>query len=204
MLHHETSPSLQPHDPFAETLSSCLLLLSLLPHLCAHWFSFIPLCYSLLEIKSFEKAALYPILFILHISVYQFFGCSLPPYHLPGHSYLPPSSLLFLLLLLSPCLPVLLPPLTPCPQTLCLSHTHTHHQQLPPRPSLAEDVYFMPLSHRGLMTFNCFICLMSSGARERLSSARVELDLLAEIRVRQRRNRFRRAFSMEFRWKTGV
>lgn len=63
---------------------------------------------------------------------------------------LSPAILPHVLLILSLCLPLFLPALTPCSQTLSLAlsytHTHTAHQQLPPRPSPAEDVYFIPLS----------------------------------------------------------
>lgn len=82
-------------------------------------------------------------------------------------SYLPPSSL-----------PLLSPTsLFPCLLALCLSHslslfrflsppTHTHTHTFKP----AQDVYFMLLSCRGLMTLNCLICLMSSGSGGRRSA----------------------------------
>lgn len=105
-----------------------------------------------------------PVLFPLFPpALYQSFSCFIPQCLLPNSSYLRPSSLPYLLLILS--LSLTLPPSFPSSSLslslliLSVSLTHSpHHQQLQ-----TEDVYFELLSYGSLMTLNCFICLTGLG-----------------------------------------
>lgn len=128
------------------------------------WSSISPILLPPISSSSFISLSAFP-LFLP--SLYQPYSCFIPQYLLPNDSYLPPSSLPFLLLILShylaPYLPLFFPPSSPSLLRLSVSLAHKH-QQRPSRASWAEDVYFMLLSY-GLMTLNCFICLTSSGTR---------------------------------------
>lgn len=148
MLHHETSPSPQPHDPFPETGSiiHCLVFISLFVFVLRHVTSSVchPSFHSPPDLT--WPSVLCELCITCHTCLATFIAnaqASLPlhPPHLSVFSpsasppFLSPAILPPVLLILSLCLPLLLPALTPCFQTLppslslSLAHTHrlTHH-----------------------------------------------------------------------------
>lgn len=146
---------------FLTTLSPCLSVLPLLPHqsssssLFCSFLSHLCTCCCFFVIPPPHPQVILSVIFLSQLlerkcyigefplshhflsspSLYQSFSCSIPQYLLPNDSYLPLSSLPFLLLILSH--PTSLFSLTVWPQTLCFSLTHHinsyHQDQAGPR-----------------------------------------------------------------------